>query len=198
MVDKKGILIYHPEYKADRIADFSKIPVVEKVKKGLKGVERILDPVKKEAMLSAYYPVEAWGWGVIVQRPVEYVFARTRAVTSCLFVFTGLMLFVGGFFAYKGAGLLDTAGKLSEKLSSSNEELQDNERGTNETQQRELNKVNVKLEEVSRAKSDFLANMSHELRTPLNSILGFSEVLRDELYGKLNEKQKNICRKYLC
>ena len=48
----------------------------------------------------------------------------------------------------------------------------------------------MKLEEVSRAKSDFLANMSHELRTPLNSILGFSEVLHDELYGSLNEKQK--------
>ena len=32
--------------------------------------------------------------------------------------------------------------------------------------------------------------MSHELRTPLNSILGFSEVLQDELYGSLNEKQK--------
>ncbi|MEK7789568.1 MAG: ATP-binding protein [Planctomycetota bacterium] len=196
VVDKNGNLIYHPEYKADRITDFSNIPVVEKVRKGLKGVERILDPVKKEAMLSAYYPVEAWGWGVIVQRPEGDVFARTRAVTSCLFAFAGLMLFMGGFFAYKGAGLLDTTRRLSDKLSSSNEELQvmnEELQAMNEeleTQQRELNKANVKLEEVSRAKSDFLANMSHELRTPLNSILGFSEVLHDELYGSLNEKQK--------
>ncbi|BCS52013.1 ATP-binding protein [Geobacter sp. SVR] len=43
---------------------------------------------------------------------------------------------------------------------------------------------------ASKAKSDFLANMSHELRTPLNSVIGFSEVLLDELFGSLNEKQK--------
>ncbi|MFH1293184.1 MAG: HAMP domain-containing sensor histidine kinase, partial [Pseudomonadota bacterium] len=32
-------------------------------------------------------------------------------------------------------------------------------------------------------------NMSHELRTPLNAIIGFSEVLRDQYFGELNEKQ---------
>ncbi len=57
-------------------------------------------------------------------------------------------------------------------------------------QQQELILVNRRLVEASRAKSDFLANMSHELRTPLNSILGFSEVLQDQLFGDLNEKQQ--------
>ena len=38
---------------------------------------------------------------------------------------------------------------------------------------------------ASRAKSMFLANMSHELRTPLNSIIGFSEVMSERLFGPL-------------
>jgi diguanylate cyclase (GGDEF)-like protein/PAS domain S-box-containing protein len=39
------------------------------------------------------------------------------------------------------------------------------------------------------AKSEFLANMSHELRTPLNAIIGFSEILQDQTFGKINERQ---------
>lgn len=53
------------------------------------------------------------------------------------------------------------------------------------------------LERTARVKSDFLANMSHELRTPLNSIIGFSEVLYDETFGPLNEKQKQYVNNVL-
>jgi len=44
-------------------------------------------------------------------------------------------------------------------------------------------------ESANLAKSRFLANMSHELRTPLNAIIGFSELLADQTFGGLNERQ---------
>lgn len=44
-------------------------------------------------------------------------------------------------------------------------------------------------EVANRTKSEFLANMSHELRTPLNSIIGFADLLYEQVYGELNEKQ---------
>lgn len=83
--------------------------------------------------------------------------------------------------------------QISGELAKANEELQAmNEELT--VQQQELILLNLRLEEASRAKSDFLANMSHELRTPLNSILGFSEVLQEQMVGDLNEKQQEYVK----
>jgi two-component system CheB/CheR fusion protein len=61
----------------------------------------------------------------------------------------------------------------------------------------ELKELATELKRTSRVKSEFLANMSHELRTPLNSINGFSEVLYDETFGPLNEKQKKYVNNVL-
>ena len=45
---------------------------------------------------------------------------------------------------------------------------------------------------ANRVKSEFLANMSHELRTPLNAVIGFSDTMKEEIFGPLaNDKYKD-------
>ena len=82
-----------------------------------------------------------------------------------------MLLFVVAFISSYTAHLLKSN---RDKLHRQNEELQ---------------LVAIKASESDRLKSEFLANVSHELRTPLNAIIGFSELLKDQYLGKINEKQ---------
>lgn len=52
-----------------------------------------------------------------------------------------------------------------------------------------LRERNAALEDAERVKLDFLANVSYQLRTPLNAIMGFGDILENEYFGKLSDKQ---------
>ena len=53
----------------------------------------------------------------------------------------------------------------------------------------ELRRAREKAEAANITKSKFLANMSHELRTPLNAVIGFSDIMREEMFGPVGSEQ---------
>jgi len=58
----------------------------------------------------------------------------------------------------------------------------------------DLEKAMIAAEAANKAKSDFLANINHELQTPLGTVIGFTKVLQDRMFGELNEKQEEFLR----
>ncbi len=74
----------------------------------------------------------------------------------------------GSFLGYRGTGL-----DITERVQALEE----------------LRAAKEEAEYAARTKMEFLANVSHELRTPLNSIIGFSEIMREKLFGELGDKR---------
>lgn len=78
--------------------------------------------------------------------------------------------------------------ELEQRVEDRTAELQQQLKETERAQQ-EMSIAKDRAEQANKAKSDFLAQMSHELRTPLNSIIGFSDIIRSEVFGPVDNSR---------
>src|SRR5882762_7727999 len=99
---------------------------------------------------------------------------------------------VTGFIRLKQQGLAQE--KIAEELRTHagqmEAEVYQRAAEVQEATNQELLCAKEEAERGSRFKDQFLSTMSHELRTPLNAVLGFSDLLADEAYGPLNDRQR--------
>ena len=155
---------------------------------------RLMRPmITKEKCLKCHgfqgYKVGDVRGGVSVSVPLSPYLTDQRREILEFYLMHGLLWFLGlGSMAlgFKGMKRSVEERKRSEQaLQKAHDELE------NKVKKRtvELSIAKETAEAASRTKSDFLANMSHELRTPLNAIIGFSEILVDNTFGRLNQKQ---------
>ena len=111
-------------------------------------------------------------------RPGDLVIRRLILPLSLAFAISIALTWLVLRRAQSGAQAID---QTADQLAVANRRL-------TESAQRER-EARHQAEAAASAKSEFLAVVSHELRTPLNAIIGFSEIIRDEVLGKLGDQR---------
>jgi signal transduction histidine kinase len=128
-----------------------------------------------QARVLTYTPVARAKWVLYVIDDPSVVLALERDLQQNISIGASAALLATLIFAGIIVALFATLARRRDQLARS---------------QLELVTTNAELETANRYKSEFLSSMSHELRTPMNAILGFSDLLDEQLRERITERQR--------
>jgi len=166
VVDQHGVIAAASDLNASEPVRLSASGAVTRALAGEEGSGQYL--IDGKNMVAGFAPIHSLGWAVLYARsetdalaPAVRLKTHNRSVAMYL-----------SFVYLATAALAALLMRRQTQLLAANQAL------------------NKELEKQSKFKDQFLSTMSHELRTPLNAVLGFSDLLSDERYGPLNDRQQ--------
>ncbi|MGE4219529.1 MAG: ATP-binding protein [Alphaproteobacteria bacterium] len=213
IVDQHGRSLAHPDeaWQLQR-RDLSALAPVRGMMMGETGVAEFFSPALKARMIAGFTTEPRTGWGVMVPQPfaeLEEEAATVRGIAVAIMlggiVIAALLGWVlARFITRPVEAVADAAGRFAagevpqrtdmlpglvpeemHRLAEAFDGMAQKVQAALADQTDAL----TEAEAASRAKTRFVANMSHELRTPLHSIIGFSEILREERLGPVGNPQ---------
>jgi signal transduction histidine kinase len=223
LVDTSGVVIAHPQVgfmlrrTVVRDQEILRFASGARSPKGTRGALKTTS-LDDRPSYSGVSSIGVPPWTMVIEQPAEVVTAPLRRAllgAAAIFAVALLMSFlVSHWYARRLSGpilaleagavafakgdfkdrMVVKTGDEVELLATEFNKMADQLQEYTDGLERRVAEKTTQLEMANRHKSEFLANMSHELRTPLNAIIGFSEVLKERMFGDLNDKQMEYVR----
>ncbi len=149
------------------------LPELDRALGGSRGTS--MAQIDTQSRIVTYTPIARAKWALYVIDDPTVVLAVERDLQQSIAVAATAALLVSLALAGVIVALFATLARRQEQLAHS---------------QLALTTTNTELEKANRHKTEFLSSMSHELRTPMNAILGFSDLLDEQLRETITDRQR--------